>query len=182
MVVRRTFAEIGKKLLNDELHIHGICHAEQQVQLDMQCIALHHITVCVLWVGMKTCECTVAGVNQAGRGYLRKFIKGARRYKCWHTLYSVRDASRLHKTQFRIPFSTYPLLRRLVMAAWREGKRLTVFLLSVSSGSSKQSMTAIWWSLAYWGKSLTIAASPFMPMYFKLWESLLMNLTARIDR
>lgn len=59
---------------------------------------------------------------------------------------------------------------------------LTVFLLSVSSGSSKQSMTAIWWSLAYWGKSFTMAASPLIPMYFKLCESLLMNLQSRIDR
>ncbi len=54
-------------------------------------------------------------------------------------------------------------------------RSITVFLLSVSSGSSRQSMTAIWWSAAYRGWSLTMEARPLMPMYLRLCESLRMN-------
>ena len=55
MVVRRTFAEIGKKLLHDELHIDGICHTEQQVQLDMHCIGVCHVMYCIALQSIKLC-------------------------------------------------------------------------------------------------------------------------------
>ena len=49
--------------------------------------------------------------------------------------------------------------------------RSSVLRLSVSSGSSRHSMTAIWWSAAYLGWSRTMLARPVMPKYFKLWLS-----------
>ena len=49
--------------------------------------------------------------------------------------------------------------------------RSSVLRRSVSSGSSRQSMTASWCSAAYLGWPLTISARPVMPRYLRLWLS-----------
>ena len=50
-----------------------------------------------------------------------------------------------------------------------------VFRCNVSSLSSKQSMTANWCCVAYWGWFSTIKANPVTPKYFKLCDRLSIN-------
>mmetsp|Transcript_19505 Transcript_19505/g.43463 ORF Transcript_19505/g.43463 Transcript_19505/m.43463 type:complete len:250 (+) Transcript_19505:357-1106(+) len=67
--------------------------------------------------------------------------------------------------------SSFCTMNSTLTAFVMRNSRSSVFLFSVSSLSSRQSITAIWWSAAYLGKSVTMAANPLMPMYFRLWLS-----------